>query len=109
MIHLDPSGKMKRLPYFFVVLSLNIVLSILSEIDKEQAVGPIPALLTLPPLFYVWSVAGIMRAHDIGRSGWYSLWQYIPIACLFLIFRRSQQPIHVHEVAQPLPEEPWTI
>ncbi len=75
------TGRARRAEYWYFTLFsiiVSIVLSIISEIigDSKNIIGSLYSLAVLLPGIAV----GIRRLHDIGKSGWWMLINFIPIA-----------------------------
>lgn len=109
------NGRCGRLEYFGIsvlaamVHVFNVMLSM--DFDAVRATGR----LEVSPLFLVGFVfatliswtAAIRRCHDVGRSGFFLLWQFVPLlgiaAALFLIFARGD------DMKNRFGPPPWSI
>ncbi len=89
-------GRIARLNYFVAGIALSISLSIVSSI-LNKVVGGVGAnlvvgLITLAAFMLSLSLM-LRRFHDMGWSGWHSLWMIVPLVnivfCLMLLFKRG--------------------
>lgn len=109
------NGRAGRLEYVSIVLvaAFAHLLNALVFIDLESLRngGPIDA----NPLFFIvfmaatlvtWTAA-IRRCHDLGRSGFFLLWQFVPLfgvaAALFVIFGRGD------DMKNRFGPPPWSV
>ncbi len=110
------SGRAGRLEYlgFATAGMVGHAINILVFVDTDSFSGNGTPLVT-SPLYFVgfvfatlitWSAA-IRRCHDLGRSGFFLLWQFVPIfgvaAMLFLIFARGD------DMKNRFGPPPWSV
>lgn len=108
------SGRAGRIEYLAFVIGGSIVhgISFLLFVDTDSVTGS--ATLN-SPLFFVgfvlatlvtWSAA-IRRCHDLGRSGFFLLWQLVPLfgiaAMLFVVFGRGD------DMKNRFGPPPWSV
>ena len=80
---------------FVVVFALAITLGAarVSEGATDTAIGLV--VLAMTPVMFVAAIgAGIRRWHDLGKSGWYVLLGFLPIANLLVILYLLIAPTH---------------
>lgn len=81
------SGRASRSEFWWFVLFTFLVCAGLTIVDPTQMLARLASLLFLLPL----TAAGVRRLHDRDRSGWFMLFNLIPILNLVLIFFYAQK------------------
>ncbi len=109
------NGRAGRLEYLGIVMSATVVhfINALLFVDLESFRGD--GTFDASPLYFIpfvlatWATwcAAIRRCHDLGRSGFFLLWQIVPLlglaASLFIIFGRGD------DMKNRFGPPPWSI
>lgn len=94
-------ARMNRKPYFWKLIGANMLLSLMYKImekvlDNAYAFseGVIDGVLLLTAIStIVWIVIvvrlAIRRSHDLNKSAWFAIISFIPIASLYLVFKKG--------------------
>lgn len=89
----DFSGRSRRSEYWWTALVVGLATGILSSIGSS-----VEAILTPLSIFLLLAVS-IRRLHDTGRSGWWYLLQFLPVAgqLILLVFMiKDSSPDNVY-------------
>jgi uncharacterized membrane protein YhaH (DUF805 family) len=85
------SGRARRSEYWYFVLFymlfvfvLSFVDSVLGTYDASAGIGLLSGLFVLSMLLPAIAV-GVRRLHDIGRTGWWLLVSFVPVAGFILL------------------------
>lgn len=109
------NGRSGRIEYLgiaavaLVVHTINALLFV--DMDSFRAGGTFVAspLYFIPFVFATWTTwcAAIRRCHDLGRSGFFLLWQVVPLfgvaAMLFVVFARGD------DMKNRFGPPPWSV
>lgn len=68
------SGRARRSEYWWVVLVFSIVSGVLGQFDNTFLPGLWSLIILIPNLSL-----SVRRLHDTGKSGWYLLWNLLPL------------------------------
>lgn len=109
------SGRAGRLEYLgiaFAALVVHVINGLVFiDFDAVRAGEPIGLSLAylvafVPATLMTWSAA-IRRCHDLGRSGFFLLWQFVPLfgiaAMLFVVFARGD------DMKNRFGPPPWSV
>lgn len=87
----DFEGKSNVREFWMAVLInlvVTILLSIVGAIISTTILGSLYGLVVIIPAIAL----SIRRMHDVGRSGWYLLWWFLPIIGWILVIIALVQP-----------------
>ncbi len=80
--------RMNRKPYFWYTFLINFLLQLAIQIAALLA-SRILIVLTLVVFVIVFSWLSIRRSHDLNKPGYFAVIAFIPLACLYLYFKRG--------------------
>ncbi len=109
------NGRAGRLEYLGITVAATVVhiinVLLFIDMDASRAGGSAVAspLYFIPFVLATWITwcAAIRRCHDLGRSGFFLLWQFVPLlglaAMLFVIFARGD------DMKNHFGRPPWSV